>query len=230
MKTILLLSFLLLSLCCFGHAATYLTAVNFSAASVKLGDVCLITCSVKKPTDIQIQILDAQGKVVRIMPAFQAKMKVEYPWNGKDDAGKLLPAGEYTVRVAAHLQPQLDKTFGKGGVLDEYTSPFDVAIDKAGNLFLADRGDKIIYKLTADGKPAEDFANKGKLELTHPVQAIKVDSAGYIYMTGPFHNIARYDKKGNLVSTIGGWFLEADGKTHSPENTVNPQGIALGDE
>jgi len=229
MKTILLLCMMFAGLCSLGHAATYLTAVNFSTASIKQGDVCLITCTVKKPVDIQIQVLDAQGKVVRTISAFQAKMKADYPWNGKDDAGKPLPAGEYAVRVQGGLRPQLDKTFGKDGALDQFTSPFDVAVDKTGNLFMVDTGDKIIYKLTADGKPAEDFAAKGKLELNYAVQAIKVDSAGYVYITGPFHNIARYDKKGNFVNTIGGWFLDEQGQ-HAPENTVNPKGFALGED
>ncbi|MHB9110825.1 MAG: FlgD immunoglobulin-like domain containing protein [Armatimonadota bacterium] len=231
MKTILSLS-LLLFLCSFGLAAEYLAALSFSAGTIKQGDVCLITCQVKKPADIQIQILDAQGKTVRTMLAFQPKVRGEYPWNGKDDAGKLVPAGEYTVRVQARLKPQLDKTFGKEGALDEFTSPFDVAVDKAGNVFVADRGDKIIYKLTADGKPAEDFANKGKILLPdghRAPQTVKVDGAGYLYITGPFHNVAKYDKKGNLIGTIGGWFLDEGGQ-HSPENTVNPMGFALGDD
>lgn len=230
MKAILALGMLLL--CSLGFAAEYLAALNFSTGTIKQGDVCIITCSVKKPTDLQIKILDAQGKVVRTMPAFQAKIKAEYPWNGKDDAGNLVPPGTYTVRVMAHLQPQLDKTFGTNGALDMFTSPFDVAVDTAGNLFVVDRGDKIIYKFTPDGKPAEDFANNGKILLAaghRAPQAIKVDSAGYIYVTGPFHNVAKYDKKGNLVSTIGGWFLDEAGK-HAPENTVNPMGFALGDD
>jgi len=227
MKTILSLSLLLLCACCF--STEYLTAIKFSAATIKQGDVCLITCQVKKPTDMQIQILDAQGKILRTMLAFQPTMKGEYPWNGKDDAGKLVPAGDYTVRVTAHLKPQLDKTFGKDGALDQFTSPFDVAVDKTGNLFLVDRGDKIVYKLTADGKPAEDFATKGKLEVAQAVQTIKVDGAGYVYITGPFHNIAKYDKKGNLISTIGGWFLDDKGQ-HTPENTVSPMGFALGED
>jgi len=231
MKTMLSWCLLLISLCGLGRAAEILTAMKVDKEAMKQGDVCLITCQIKKPGDIQIQVLDAQGKVVRTLLAYQTKMKAEYPWNGKDNAGKLLPAGNYTVRVSAGLKPQLDKTFGKDGALTEFTSPFDVAIDTAGSLYLADHGDKLICKLTADGKPVEGFANKGKLipQGNPALQAIKVDKAGYIYTTGPFHNIAKYDKKGNFVSVIGGWFLDEKGQ-HTPENTVSPLDFALGED
>ena len=230
MKTFLWLSLLVISCCSLGQAAEFLAAMQVNAATVKQGDVCLISCEIKKPVDVQIQVLDAQGKVVRTMLAYQTKLKVDYPWNGKNDAGKLLPVGDYSLRVMAGLKPQLDKAFGDKGSLTNFTSPFDIAIDKAGNLFLADHGDKIIYKFTADGKPIEEFANKGKLifpEGYPALQAIKVDKAGYIYTTGPFHNVAKYDKKGNLVCTIGGWFLDDNGKP-TPENTLAPVDIALG--
>lgn len=230
MKTFLMLA-LVLGLGLLGSAAEVLTAVTINADTLKQGDVALITCQVKKPTDLQIQVLNAQGKVVRTLLARQTKMRGEYPWNGKDDAGTLLPAGVYTVRVQAGLRPQLDTTFGNGGMLDDFTSPFDVAVDAAGSLFLVDRGDKLIYKFTPQGKPAANFGTEGKTipQGNAAVQAIKVDKAGYLYTTGSFHNVAKYDKKGNFVAVIGGWFLDEKGQ-HTPENTVSPLGIALGED
>jgi flagellar basal-body rod modification protein FlgD len=50
---------------------------------------------------VQISVLDSQGKVVRTAVGGTAAGENLLRWNGMEVSGRRLPAGEYTVRVAA---------------------------------------------------------------------------------------------------------------------------------
>ncbi|MBO9650944.1 MAG: flagellar hook assembly protein FlgD [Variovorax sp.] len=53
-------------------------------------------------SDVQIKIVDATGKTVRTIDAGSMNEGVNaVAWDGKDDAGNVVPAGNYTFTVAA---------------------------------------------------------------------------------------------------------------------------------
>jgi hypothetical protein len=69
-------------------------------------DVAPIQFRLRKADRVTVQIVDAQGKVVRTLVAGRPSPRGRFAarWDGRDDAGVLLPQGEYKPRV--HLAHQ----------------------------------------------------------------------------------------------------------------------------
>ncbi len=85
-----------------------------------------ITFAVNKPTDVEVAVLDAKGKVVRHLAAGVLGGKTPPPpplkpglvqsveWDGKDDDGKAV-SGRCTARVRLGLKARLDRVIGWSG-------------------------------------------------------------------------------------------------------------------
>ncbi|MHC4916496.1 MAG: flagellar hook assembly protein FlgD, partial [Planctomycetota bacterium] len=102
-----------------------------------------ITFSVAEPTDVEVAILDAGGRVIRHLaagmlgenapaPLKKDSLEQELVWDGKDDAGK--PAAGAKVRVSLGMKPKLEKMLGDnpaalGGVKG-------MAVGPGGELFV----------------------------------------------------------------------------------------------
>ncbi|HOX05676.1 MAG TPA: hypothetical protein PK280_04665 [Planctomycetota bacterium] len=120
-----------------GIVATFLLAggaplaaeVGFSVkpAVAKDGDKAKISFSVSAPTDVEVAVLDGQGKVVRHLAAgvlgapstgsgpagappepLKAGLAQALEWDGRDDAGKPAAGGPFKVRVKLGLKPEFD--------------------------------------------------------------------------------------------------------------------------
>jgi flagellar basal-body rod modification protein FlgD len=64
---------------------------------------------------VEIKILDSSGNVVRTFKVGEKKAgRYDFVWDGKDDEGKLLPDGNYTVKIEA-----IDKD-GKSVLVNTY--------------------------------------------------------------------------------------------------------------
>lgn len=97
---------------------------SFSArpAAVRAGAGARITFAVSAPTDVEVSILGADGKVVRHLAAgvlgdrapapLQPGLVQELAWDGKADWGRPAPAGPFRVRVALGLQPVFERMIG----------------------------------------------------------------------------------------------------------------------
>jgi hypothetical protein len=95
--------------------------VSFSAKpdARKAGDNVKITFAVSGPTDVEVAVLDAGGKVVHHLAAgvlggkiappapLKAGLAQELVWEGKDDLGRPAGAGPFTVRVRAGIGAKL---------------------------------------------------------------------------------------------------------------------------
>jgi hypothetical protein len=88
------------------------------SASVIKGRV-LIKFTPSQPTDVEVAILDAQGKVVRHLgagllgknappPLKKKSLSQELLWDRKDDLGRAAKGGPFKVRVRAGLKPEFD--------------------------------------------------------------------------------------------------------------------------
>jgi outer membrane protein assembly factor BamB len=89
-------------------------------AATKSGDKTTISFSVSAPTDVEVSVLDASGKVVRHLVAGVLGGKLAPPeplkpglsqsieWDGKDDTGKTAAGGPFKARIAAGMKPQFD--------------------------------------------------------------------------------------------------------------------------
>jgi len=91
-------------------------AATFTKApAVRVGDEgTVIEFAVDRATDVAVRIEDAKGKVVRHLVAGVLGANAPAPlkpgslaqsvlWDGKDDRGKPVPPGTYTVRVGLGL-------------------------------------------------------------------------------------------------------------------------------
>jgi DNA-binding beta-propeller fold protein YncE len=86
----------------------------------KQGSGAKISFEVSAKTDVEVAILDANGKVVRHLVAgvlgekppapLKPGLKQELLWDGKDDAGK--PVSGAKVRVSLGMKPRLEKVIG----------------------------------------------------------------------------------------------------------------------
>lgn len=104
----------------------------------------------KSADSLKINVLDADGKVVRTMEGEKSAQRHSIVWDGRDDLGNLVEAGQYTFRVDA-----LDK--GKNSIQAETDITGRVtgaASDSTGNFVLV--GDLAIEvtKIVAVREPA----------------------------------------------------------------------------
>jgi hypothetical protein len=80
-----------------------------------------ISFELSAAADVTVAVLDAKGKVVRHLgsgvlganapePFKKNSVAQQLTWDGTDDFGEKLPAGNYRVKVSAGLKPVLDRT------------------------------------------------------------------------------------------------------------------------
>lgn len=116
--------------------------------------------------------------------------------------------------------------------------PYDVAVDTAGNIFIADTGNYVIRKLTPDGQMtvfAGQIGTRGTADGTGPaarfewVEQLIVDSSGTLYVSDNFADTIRKISPAGNVTTIAGQADSsgsADG-TGSGARFDGPAGLAL---
>ena len=114
-----------------------------------------------------LAIYDDSGKLVRTLWQATAKKPGDrVTWDGKDDQGRALPAGDYVYRALqlpqAGVTPGYVATVGNGignepaqlgGVVGMI--PYDVKTDASGNIYLAGTG---------HGRSAQKFDRHGKMQ------------------------------------------------------------------
>jgi gliding motility-associated-like protein len=109
---------------------------------------------------------------------------------------------------------------GDGGPasLAKMNSPIDIAVDKNGNLFIAELGNHIIRKIDASGI-ITTFAGTGvkgysgdggpaiKAKLNRPF-GVAVDNAGNVYIAEDSNHVIRKVSANGIITTIGGTGVE----------------------
>ena len=102
-RVLSLVAILLASSMALGADATFAVPPKATKdLAVRDGDQVKIEFAVSQPTDVTVDVIDAQGKVVRHLgaaalgaknappPPFQAGLAQAITWDGKDDAGQTL--------------------------------------------------------------------------------------------------------------------------------------------
>lgn len=64
-------------------------------------DSTTVSASVDVMSSVSAQVLTSTGFVVKTLPASPAGLEHSFAWNGTNTAGRLIPAGSYTVRLTA---------------------------------------------------------------------------------------------------------------------------------
>jgi len=146
-----------------GHANAAFTA---KPKAVKRDGRVAIRFAVSAPTDVEVAVLDARGKVVRHLAAGLLGPNAPAPfrkdalaqtinWDGKDDLGRAAQGGPFRVRVRAGSQARLEKYLGwDGNTLSPLVS---LAVGERGELYVlmrswVSRGRTELRVFDRDGK------------------------------------------------------------------------------
>jgi len=151
-----------------------------------------------------------------------------------DSAGNVYVAdtGNHTIRkvTATGVATTLAGTAGMSGSTDglgaaaRFNYPFDVAVDNAGNVYVADEFNAAIRKVTTAG---------GVTTLTGTVGSptgVSIDSAGNIYVADNSYHIIRKVTTAGVVTTLAGT-AGMRGSADGPGAAARfngPQGVAVG--
>ena len=148
---------------------------------------------------------------------------------------RMTPAGEVTTFVG---QPG-DAGYGDGtGSAAKFAAPSDVAVDEAGNVYVADAGNRVIRKITPGGV-VSTLAGMPKVTGTQDgyrsearfdwPQGIAVDKAGNVYVADTTKETIRKITPDGMVSTFAGLAAtggDADG-VGSAARFRGPEGLAV---
>ncbi|MDO3628689.1 NHL repeat-containing protein [Mucilaginibacter sp. BT774] len=126
--------------------------------------------------------------------------------NGNDLIRKITPAGQVSTFAGSGQPGKSDGT----GTSASFNSPFGIAVDAAGNVYVADSGNNLIRKITPDGtvttiagsgsKGANDGA--GNAASFNTPSGIAVDKSGNIYVADENNNLIRKITSSGSVTTI----------------------------
>ncbi len=141
------------------------------------------------------------------------------------NAGGSASASSEASATVASSQPQsliYTSTFGSEGSGDgQFYSPVDVAIDSAGNLWVADRGNDRVEEFSTEGQYLGQFGSDGSGDgqLDEP-DALAADSSGHLWVLDAGNNrVEEFNENGEYMSQFA---LE------TPQNDQGaPEGIAV---
>jgi hypothetical protein len=115
-------------------------------------------------------------------------------------------AGEYLCQITGRPQPGASECAGVTGSAtpDEKFSPAGIAVDTAGNLYVADSDHNVIDEFDSLGRYVRQISDS---HLTQ-VSEVAVDSSGNLYVVNGTlfggEDVAKFDAAGNFVATLGG--------------------------
>ncbi len=115
--------------------------------------------------------------------------------------------------------------------------PSDVAVDRNGNLFIADRGNKRVRKVSANGiittmldESATNTSDQGPFPLLSSYAGLEVDAAGNLYVTNelsPFITKVAPNGETSVIAGSPGGYTLYDGSPATGIQLWRPGGIAI---
>ncbi len=136
-------------------------------------------------------------------------------------------------------------TFGYAGdggpaINAEFFNPYDVAVDKSGDLFIVERGNQRVRKVTPDGvimtiagNGTFGYSGDGgqaiSAQLNFPV-ALTVDTSGNVFIADADNNCVRKVSPGGIITTVAGNGVvgfSGDGGPATSAQINDPEGVAV---
>ncbi|MEJ7931757.1 hypothetical protein WG922_17420 [Ramlibacter sp. AN1015] len=152
---------------------------------------------------------------------------------GNNQIRKISPTGGVTVIAGSRVPGSSDGD----GLTASFRGPFGVAVDGAGNVYVADTGNHLIRRISPDGS-VRTLAGTGlamardgtgtSAGFSQP-EGIAVDGSGNVYVSDTGNNQIRKVTPAGVVTTLAGNFAvrgSADGSGISASFS-NPKGLAV---
>ena len=146
---------------------------------------------------------------------------------------KITPAGLVSTLAGSGVAGSADGI----GAAASFNNPTGIAVDVAGNVYIADVSNNLIRKITPDGLVTTLAGKRGVFgSLNGPGNAatfnnpsgVAVDGAGNVYVTDLSNNLIRKITPGGLVSTLAGTGLAGSEDGIGTDASFNqPYGIAV---
>ncbi len=145
MRTALILAVVLLLAATNSRAGEIPAAFARKPIARRKGDKVKIEFAVSRATDVEVAVLDAEGKVVRHLaagvlgkdapePFKKDSLSQEIAWDGKNDAGKPAGGAPFKLRVRLGLKARFDRVIGWSG--QNLEGPRGLVCDRQGRLFV----------------------------------------------------------------------------------------------
>ena len=148
---------------------------------------------------------------------------------------KITPAGAVTTFAGTAPQQGSDDGIGSNA---RFLSPMGVAVDGAGNVFVADSGNGTVRKITSAGvvttfagspRTSGSTDGTGSTARFNSINGIAADSAGNVYVADTNNNTIRKITPAGVVSTLAG-LAGAQGSTDGQGNKARfyyPMALAI---
>jgi len=206
----------------FGAARTYEAPLDVGKASevkftsapavAKVGDQVNIAFAVSAPTDVEVAVLDARGKVIRHLAAGLLGKNAPQPlkkdtlaqkilWDRRDDLGARATGGPFTVRVRIGSAPRLHKHVGWDGNTLE-SAIVGLTVGPKGEvfaLFASGHGRSSLRVFDKDGKYVRTI-------IPYPANTPRerTESIGQLRIAGERMPIVFNSHGGNLLPLVAG--------------------------
>jgi len=216
-KSILVLALMSLLVSCKVSESTSKAWVVSTLAGSRLGHVDATGTAAKFYYPIGVSV-DSSGNVY-VADQFNHRIR------------KITPAGVVTTIAGTDTPGSVDGT----GTDAKFNHPRNVAVDSSGNVFVADRGNSRIRKITpagvastlaGSGKPGFADGTGTEAQFDHPT-GVAVDSSGNVYVADQFNYRIRKITLAGMVSTLAGKTSGYEDATGTAAKFKSPRGVAV---
>lgn len=152
---------------------------------------------------------------------------------GSESIRLISPAGVVSTLAGSGQAGSANGT----GIAASFTTPYGLAVDAEGNVYVADEGNQLIRKIspagvvsTLAGGGTGDSANgAGTAAAFHNPFGVAVDAAGNVYVADFSSNMIRKIDTYGVVSTLAGTGTPGAANSHFPSNDlyIGAGGLAL---